>query len=465
MGIYGAINAAVSGLNAQSHAMENISGNVSNSQTVGYKRLDTTFYDLVSGTGSSQAFQVSGTAYSVSRATNAVSGDISGGRSDTSMAINGDGYFVVSKATNYTDGSLSFDDESFYTRAGDFEVSKDGHLVNSAGYYLRGLPLDEETGNPVGDEPSVIQIDTQPMPGRVTTTVDYRARLPLIPKTDNYDGSDIDTALLDASVSGDVDETERAAFLSSSISGGSVTIYTDNGTAVPLEIRFAKTANRTTVGPVTHPDEWQMYIGNNLSDPAAVDTHYHHVGGLAFNDDGEVMGIMWGTVGLNIGFGGFQVYGMEIGDDDTEIEPFELLFGEDLFPTANPEGVASSIAFDQDGYAAGEFSGIEIDKAGRVVASYSNGQTRSVYEIPLATFEADQNLKRMDGVAFAATHGSGVADLSGGGSVLSNAVELSNADIADEFSKLIITQQAYSANSRIVTSADEMLDSALNMVR
>lgn len=465
MGIYGAINAAVSGLSAQSHAMENISGNVSNSQTIGYKRLDTTFYDLVSGGGSKQSYQVSGTSFAASLATNSVSGGISEGQSDTSMAIDGDGYFVVSKASNYTDGSLSFDDDSFYTRAGDFEVSKDGHLVNGAGYYLRGLPLDEETGNPVGNEPSVIQIDTQPMPGRVTTTVDYRARLPLIPKTDNYDGSDIDTALLDAGVTGDVDETERSAFLASSISGGSVTIYTENGTAVPLSIRFAKTANRTTVGPVTTTDEWQMYIGNNLSDPASVGTHYHHVGGVSFFGDGSVQSITWGTVGQHVGFDGFLIYPMAIGDNSELMPPFEFLFGDDLFPTAIPDGGMSSIAFEQDGYASGEFSGIEIDKAGRVIAGYSNGRTRSVYEIPLATFEADQNLKRMDGAAFAATHGSGEADLSGGGRVLSNAVELSNADIADEFSKLIITQQAYSANSRIVTSADEMLDSALNMVR
>ena len=90
---------------------------------------------------------------------------------------------------------------------------------------------------------------------------------------------------------------------------------------------------------------------------------------------------------------------------------------------------------------------------------------RAVFEIPLATFEAEQNLKRVDGAAYAATTSSGEADLTGGGQILANNLELSNADIADEFSKLIITQQAYSANSRIVTSADEMLDDALNMVR
>ena len=91
MGIYGAINSAVSGLSAQATALENISGNVANSQTVGFKRLDTTFSDLVSGGGSTQADQVSGTTYATSRATNTIGGDISSDGVDTDMAINGEG--------------------------------------------------------------------------------------------------------------------------------------------------------------------------------------------------------------------------------------------------------------------------------------------------------------------------------------------------------------------------------------
>ena len=190
MGIYGAINSAVSGLTAQAIALENISGNVANSQTTGYKRLDTTFSDLVSGGGATQGAQVAGTTYATSRATNTIQGDITQVDVDTYMAINGEGYFVVTQAADVVDGATTFADETFYTRAGDFERDQDGYLVNSAGYYLQGFPLDAVTGNPVGDDPTVIQIDNQPLAASATTQVDYQANLPRIPNTNDYDGFD-----------------------------------------------------------------------------------------------------------------------------------------------------------------------------------------------------------------------------------------------------------------------------------
>lgn len=460
MGVYRAINSAVSGLTAQARALENISGNVANSQTVGYRRLDTTFSDLVSRGGAKQGSQVAGTTYATSRATNRVTGDISSSQIDTHMAIRGDGYFVVGRASGVTDGSTVFKDGSFYTRAGDFEVDREGYFVNSAGYHLKGFPLDVDTGNAVGDVASVIKVDTQPLAAQATTVVDYRANLPRIPNTADYDGSTSLTALLDASVSGDVDEAEVSAFLSSSISGGSVTVYNVNGTAVPLEIRFAKTVN----GDGVFADRWSMYIGNGLGDASAIGTHYHYVGGVYFGMDGEISGISNGTIGYYYGFDGFTISGLEVAG--VSMPDFNFLFADgSLTQYADPDGVTSSISLSQDGFAAGELNGITIDESGRIVARYSNNQMRAVYDIPLATFKADQELRRVDGAAFAATVGSGEPVLSGGGAVLSNAVELSNADIADEFAKLIITQQAYSANSRVVSSANDMLDSALNMIR
>lgn len=462
MGIYGAINSAISGLNAQSRALENISGNVSNSQTIGYKRLDTTFYDLVSGGGATQAFQVSGTAYATSRATNTIAGDISSSEVDTYMAINGEGYFSVAKPADVVDGSTTFSDDTFYTRAGDFEVSKEGYLVNQSGYHLKGFPLDPDTGNAVGDAPAVIQIDTQPIPARATEVVDYQINLPHVPKTENYDGSDPTTALRDPSVSASVDETELSAFLDTSISGGSITVYNENGTEIPLNFRFAK----IFTSPPSAIDTWVMYLGNNLSDPSVSDTHYHVLGSLTFDADGNLASFGSSTGGNTAVASGFRLSGFELGEEDVPLPEFTISFADgSMTQFSDPDGIASSVSLSQDGYTAGELSGVSVDEGGRVVASYSNNQKRAVYDIPLATFEAEQELRRVDGAAFAATAGSGEPDFSGGGSVLANSVELSNADIADEFSKLIVTQQAYSANARIVTSADEMLDNALNMVR
>ncbi|WP_299474321.1 flagellar hook-basal body complex protein [uncultured Roseibium sp.] len=461
MGIYGAINSAVSGLTAQAIALENISGNVANSQTTGFKRLDTTFSDLVSGGGATQGSQVSGTTYATSRATNTIQGDITQVDVDTYMAINGEGYFVVTQAADVVDGSTTFADETFYTRAGDFERDQDGYLVNSAGYYLQGFALDAVTGNAVGDDPTVIRIENQPLAASATTTVDYQANLPRIPSTNDYDGSTASTALLAAAVgTGNVAVANETDFLNSSISGGSVTIYNQNGTAMNVEVRYAKTAN-ADVGPPVVNDTWTMY----LSSGGDATTAYYDVGDVEFDTTGALTSMTAGAIGtVNATTDGFDIASLTI--NGTTAAGVGVSFSNNsLTQYSDPDGTASSVALDQDGYPAGELTGVAVDESGRVIASYSNSQQRAVFEIPLATFEAEQNLKRVDGAAFAATTSSGEADLTGGGQILANNLELSNADIADEFSKLIITQQAYSANSRIVTSADEMLDDALNMVR
>ncbi|MEP1933004.1 MAG: flagellar hook-basal body complex protein [Roseibium sp.] len=462
MGIYGAINAAVSGLTAQARALENISGNVANSQTVGYKRLDTTFSDLVSGGGATQASQVSGTTIATSRATNSVTGDITSSQVDTYLAINGEGYFVVSKAADFVDGSTTFDDATFFTRGGDFEVNKEGYFVNAGGYFLKGYPLDPLTYNPIGDAPAVIQIDDAPLAASATSTVNFQANLPRIPATPSYDGTEASalmTPLADAAHLPDVGGTDLTAFISSSISGGSVTVYNANGSAVPLDIRYAKTSNVD--------DQWNMYIssGGGTDD-------YYLVGEVDFSADGStITALTPGAAGelfttgpvTNTGTTSFTIPTITVGG--IAATGVTIDFGGSLTQYANADGVVTSLAISQDGYAAGELTNIAVDKSGRVIASYSNNQTRARYEIPLATFQADQSLRRVDGAAFAATSDSGDPVYGGGGAVISNAVELSNADIADEFAKLIVTQQAYSANSKIVTSADEMLDQALNMVR
>lgn len=459
MGIYGAINAAVSGLAAQAQALENISGNVANSQTTGYKRLDTSFSDLVSGGGAKQAQQVSGTTYATSRATNTVQGDISRSDVDTYMAISGEGYFVVTSAADVVDGTTTFEDVNYYTRAGDFELDQNNYMVNASGYYLMGFPLDPTTGNAVGDSPTVIQINDQPLAAQATVDITYQANLPRVPDTTNYDGTDEDTALLSVALAGgDIAAADETTFLAESISGGSTTGYNQNGTAMNVEIRWAKTLNADPGVPQV--DTWAVYVSSGGNDPAWLEL------GTAEFDSAGVMGTLTaGANGTVNGTGdGFDIAALTVGDVSTTNIAIDF-GGGSLTQFSDPTGVATSVAVDQDGYAAGQLEGISIDESGRINASYSNNQTRSLYEIPLATFDAEQELARVDGAAFAATPTSGDADLSGGGAIKAKSLELSNADIASEFSKLIITQQAYSANSRIVTSSDEMLDDALNMIR
>ena len=132
---------------------------------------------------------------------------------------------------------------------------------------------------------------------------------------------------------------------------------------------------------------------------------------------------------------------------------------------ADVNGNAQVNLLRQNGYPAGELQSISVNEKGRVIASYSNGRTLEMAEIVLASFNADNALKRLDGGAFEATSESGPPQYGASGKIIGKSLEGSNTDIADEFTKLIVTQQAYAANTRIVTTSDQMLQETLNMVR
>ncbi|MDX5594138.1 flagellar hook-basal body complex protein [Pseudovibrio sp. SPO723] len=556
MSIYGAINSATTGLDAQSQALENISGNVANSSTTGYKRLDTSFSDLVSSTGSRQADQVAGTVYATSRATNTQQGDVSSYDVETYMAINGSGYFVVTDADGLTNLSPSYK----YTRAGDFELDEDRYLVNASGYYLQGYPVNTTTGA-VADKFEPIRISDQPMPAQPSEQIDYQANLPSTPSTERYnpdvpsskfvdpsvfattetdtsislvngtgdvlsvddnlvdvaafdlndvfditvDGSsstftidatttikdfldnlnqyngvsaDIDaTGQLTISTSvpltigentgdplggtpisetptsnvggGPVDTTQVAAknnstFIDSTISGGSVTVYDTNGTPINVEMRWS----------LDSEDNWSLFY-NSAPSATGDDTAWSKIGNVAFDAAGRMVSPADG----NMTIPDLNVNGVSAGDIILDFGTNNLTQYDDTV------GFATSVDIEQDGYASGELVGISINSDGMITGNYSNSKSQDLYRVPIATFAAEQELQRIDGSAFAATPTSGEPDFRNGGTIRAKALEASNADIAKEFSKLIITQQAYSANSRVLSTANTMLDAVLNIVR
>ncbi len=179
MGIFDALTTAVAGLQAQSFALQNISGNIANSQTTAYKETDTSFQDLVSQAVVSQ--QTTNGIIANSVATKAVQGTIQSTSVSTDMAINGDGWFVVSKPTGLTDNLPVFSGVNDFTCAGDFQLDSGGFLVNSAGYYLMGIPTDPTTGNPTGSVPQVLQFNNSFIPAQATTQIQYQANLPSTP--------------------------------------------------------------------------------------------------------------------------------------------------------------------------------------------------------------------------------------------------------------------------------------------
>src|SRR4051812_15675143 len=169
MGIFGALTTAVTGLRAQSFALENISGNIANSQTTAFKRVDTSFEDLIPDDPPSK--QLAGSVTANSHATNNVQGGIQSASIGTFMAINGEGFFVVEKPSGISDNRPVFSGIDMYTRRGDFQPNKNGYLVNGAGYFLMGIPIDPATGHLTGSAPQVLQFHNDLLPAQATTEI------------------------------------------------------------------------------------------------------------------------------------------------------------------------------------------------------------------------------------------------------------------------------------------------------
>src|SRR5690606_15717554 len=148
--------------------------------------------------------------------------------------------FVIQSATSQVDGRPVFAGADIYTRRGDFEMDKNGYLVNGAGYYLKGLALDRATGNPIGSMPTVIQFSSDFLQAEATTAMEYRANLARTPLTANYHPDVPNSELLQAasfttdprSVSaggtGTVLGADLSTFLENSISGDAITMYDTN---------------------------------------------------------------------------------------------------------------------------------------------------------------------------------------------------------------------------------------------
>ena len=182
MGIFDALNTSVAGLQAQSFALQNISGNIANAQTTGYKGIGTSFVDLVPDSTTPDR-QVAGSVTAYARSTISSQGTVSASSVATFMAINGDGFFSAQKAIGITDNVPVFSGVTDYTRRGDFQVNANGNLVNGAGYYLMGVAVDPKTGNPLGNVPQVLQFQNNFVPAQATSTIQYAANLPTTPTT------------------------------------------------------------------------------------------------------------------------------------------------------------------------------------------------------------------------------------------------------------------------------------------
>ena len=430
MSLFGSLNTAVSGLTSQSAAFSNIGDNVANSQTVGFKSTDTTFQDYL--TSSSATENQSGAVVARPDYQNTTEGAITQTGNALNLAISGQGFFNVSQAESESNGTVTFSPQAEYTRAGDFSLNKDGYLVNGSGDYLNGW-LANSAG--VLDQTKTVPIQIQqtgysPVP---TGNATLAANLPASP-----DGSAIATQIPVVDSLGRSQTLNLAwAPVTGSNNTWSVAITQGDGTSLgSAKVAFGADGNPAapegTVGSVTP-------TGGTLT-------------GSTFSTGGAA------TIGLTANFGaGNQAINLHLGN-----------FGQANGLTQFAGTTYSPRSLTQDGVPPGSFNGVTTNPNGDVVVNFDNGQSRTVARVPLATFADADALQKENGQAYEATNASGVAQTvqsgsNGSGTLVTNSTEGSNVDIATEFTKLIVAQRAYSANTKMVTTADQMLQDTLNM--
>jgi flagellar hook protein FlgE len=448
MGMFGSMLTAVAGLRAQSFALENISGNIANSSTPGFKRVDTSFTDLIPEAPLTR--QVAGSVNAFSRLSNTIEGDFLATSIPTNIALNGEGFFSVSQRPN-EQAVVRGESPTLFTRRGDFEVDRLGYLVNGAGYALRGQTLDATTGQPINANGGFIMISRDPLPARASEIITYHGVVPRIPATGAYDaniaGSDLIGAdgLYPASPAGlaTIAAADAATFENRSMPGGSVSIYNETGAVEPVNLRLAKTG----------PDAWSMYYQEgNAGGNAWV--RLGAAGAITFQANGSLTNP---ALTLNSG-GAITVNG-------TAFQPITIDFGGRLTQFSSDTRVQPTL-ISQDGYSVGRFTSVGVSDNGAVSIAYSNGQVVPVALIDVVRFPSPNALRRTDGGAFEQTleSGSPIVGLDNG-AILGGTVEGSNTDISEEFAKMIVTQQAYSANTKVISTSQEMIREVLNIVR
>lgn len=435
--LFSALTVAVGGLNAQSDAIGNISDDLSNAQTVGFKSIGTRFESLV--TQSSSNINNPGGVRSAPQYQNDVQGNLVQSNTPTSLAITGQGFFAVETATNDSSGNTVFTGSSFFTRQGDFTLDKNGFFVNGSGYYLTGYNIDN-AGNVNTSSTSPIQISAllnNPVP---TSTATYNANLPSN-ATAPFTSADSTVQVFDS-----LGNTHNMTFTwtKTSTNHWSLSVDVANGVSslsdytATIPFTFNSASNVGTIGSITSGTGYTV-----VDNSAAAENKAQVSFNLTFPGTG--------TQALTVSFGDYN-----------------LANGLTQFSDTN--GAVSVTSFEQNGLPKGSFSSLSIDSSGFVSINYSNGSAKKVAQIPIAQFFAQDQLQRVTGGAYAATLASGSARLSvpgasGAGTIVGGSLEASNVDIAAQFTTMIQAQQIYSANAKTITTINNMLNTIINTVQ
>jgi flagellar hook protein FlgE len=432
MTVLSSMNSGVSGLKAESDALGVAGDNIANVNTSGFKAQRAVFEDVLGHSilaGTSSGLPGSGVRVGDIQQM-FTQGSLSNTGVSTDVALNGDGFFVV-KGT--VDGVSS----DFYTRAGEFVIDKDGKLSNTGGLKVQGYQANGD--GTFAASLSDVTAPTAALPARATTAMDITAN--------------IDSSAAVITAAWDPQDPANTANFSTTMS-----IYDSLGNAHTADVYFRKTADNA----------WDYHVlvpGADLNPPVAGNSEIGS-GALTFTTDGA-LDTEAVTTAVSATFGGgataAQAITLNFGTSIAE-------GGTGLDGTTQFAGPSNVSAQKQDGYASGDFSGVSVDGQGVVTGLYTNGQKIAMSQLGIAKFRSNDGLGRAGQNLWISTRESGTAAMgtagSGGrGATTGGALEGSNVDLASEFVSMIQHQRSFSANSKTITTADEMLQELISLKR
>ena len=440
MSIEGAMSCAVNGINAFSYQVGNISDNLANVSTTGFKRVDSRFKDMLQGPLVSYKDPVSVRETPIYRAD--LSGTVVSSDNLTSFAVtNGQGFVPVVDMSSQN-GTAVVGTDVHYTRAADFSVDANTYLVNSGGQALMAVQESPPFSGQFPATPSVSDL----------TPVE--AELPIYKTIPGVQSG---------TISANVNFPANAALGVSPTAGGpaagqfagdqelSIKVFDSLGNSHELQLTFRKTASVPN-------NTWEAVGGMvNDSPPVAVPTNAQTI---SFDSNGRLLNptnqVTVSAAGLS-GGGALSNLIVDFGTPTTNSTQFSA---------ANMQ---IRDVTDPTGHAPGAFASARIDQQGIVTFKYTNGVEISPYKIPLATFTNPDLLDRITGATFGANPSlAGTAAYSWPGSgkegnIVANSVEQSNVDIASELVKMITAQRAYSSNAKIISTSDSMTETAITL--
>jgi flagellar hook protein FlgE len=407
----GSLFAGISGLNANATAMTVIGDNIANVNTTAFKANRSSFANVLSqslggsiGNDIGRGVEFWGTSPLWTQ------GSLENTGSPTDMAINGKGFFVVQDDTG----------ANFYTRAGQFILDAAGDMINPDGLVVQGYEIDA-SGN-LGNLAAVSIPGERISPPSATTEFTFDLNL----------------------------DSQTVA---NSTYSTSQTVFDSLGNAIPLTLTFTKQAAAQTwlVAPSVPPANGSVSIDNAT---------------ITFDSTGNVNTAAPGntdktlSITLTNGAATPQAITWDLYDAT----------GTGLGDVTGFSSSSSTTFQYQDGYTAGVLRGISVDEDGVVTAAYSNGQLTPTFQVALADFPSYEGLTKMGKNLYAESINSGqpMPGVPGNGrlgSITPSAIEMSNIDLAQEFVKMITTQRAFQANSRVITTSDEILSELINIKR